>query len=251
VAYAACVYELPPLTDAGGPYLVAAESAIGLDGSGWDSGGEELGFAWTAASGSFDDATVEDPQYTAGAEAGIFELALTVTDPGGLSHTYTTMMVVYDDEAGSVTGGGWIMSPEGACQFGECGENTTGKANFGFVSKCKRGADSPTGQTEFQFKAGGLDFHSSSYEWLVIAGANAKYKGMGTIKGDGNYGFMRTATDAAVNDHDAHDVDLFRIKTWDKNSGDTVVYDNKMGADENGYDGTEIGGGNIKVHKGK
>jgi hypothetical protein len=43
--------------------------------------------------------------------------------------------------------------------------------------------------------------------------------------------------------------DTFRIKIWDKDDGDAVVYDNQMGADDDGYDGTEIGGGNIKVHK--
>ena len=42
----------------------------------------------------------------------------------------------------------------------------TGKANFGFVSKYQHGQSTPDGNTEFQFKAGDLNFHSSSYEWL-------------------------------------------------------------------------------------
>jgi hypothetical protein len=37
------------------------------------------------------------------------------------------------------------------------------------------------------------------------------------------------------------------VSIWDVDDGDTVVYDNQMGSD-NGYDGTAIGGGNIKVH---
>jgi hypothetical protein len=36
---------------------------------------------------------------------------------------------------------------------------------------------------------------SSNYEWLVIAAANAKYKGEGDINGEGVYKFMLTATD--------------------------------------------------------
>jgi len=28
-------------------------------------------------------------------------------------------------------------------------------------------------------------------------------------------------------------VDKFRIKIWDKNNGDVIVYDNQMGADDN------------------
>jgi hypothetical protein len=153
-------------------------------------------------------------------------------------------VVVYDPEGGFVTGGGRIMSPVGACPL-FCGD-ATGKANFGFVSKYKQGASEPTGQTEFQFKAGNLNFHSSSYEWLVIAGANAKYKGLGTINGGGEYGFMLTATDAELTP--STDVDLFRIKIWDRASGD-VVYDNQMGAGDDTYAGTAIGGGNVKVHK--
>jgi hypothetical protein len=43
-----------------------------------------------------------------------------------------------------------------------------------------------TGETEFQFKAGDLNFHSSAYDWLVVAGARAQFKGVGTINGAGN-----------------------------------------------------------------
>jgi hypothetical protein len=87
-------------------------------------------------------------------------------------------------------------------------------------------------------------FHQSDrYERLVIAGANAKYTGVGTINGGGNYGFMLTAKDSSP--------DTFRIKIWDKDAGGGVVYDNKMGAGDDSYDGTNIGGGNIKVHKAK
>jgi len=62
----------------------------------------------------------------------------------------------------------------------------------------------------------GFDF--SSYEWLVVAGANAKYEGVGTINGAGEYGFMLTATDAELTP--STEVDLFRIKIWDRLRGD-------------------------------
>jgi hypothetical protein len=32
------------------------------------------------------------------------------------------------------------------------------------------------GNTEFQLKAGDLNFHSSNYEWLVVSGATAMFK---------------------------------------------------------------------------
>jgi hypothetical protein len=157
------------------------------------------------------------------------------------SATATDYIVIYDPDGGFVTGGGWIMSPAGAYAADPM---LTGKANFGFVSKYKKGASVPTGQTEFQFKARDLNFLSSSYDWLVVTGQDkAKYKGVGTINGEGNYGFMLTATDGSP--------DTFRIKIWDKDNGDALVYDNQMGEADDGYAGTAIGGGNIKVHDGK
>lgn len=122
----------------------------------------------------------------------------------------------------------------------------TGKANFGFVSKYKKGQSTPDGNTEFQFKAGDLNFHSTSYEWLVIAHHKAMYKGTGTINGQGNYGFMISVIDEALTP--STDVDLFRIKIWDKNNGDAVVYDNQMGDGENADPTTAIGGGSIVIH---
>ena len=107
----------------------------------------------------------------------------------------------------------------------------------------KKGANVPTGETEFQFKVADLNFHSSSYDWLVIAGHDkAKYKGSGTINGAGNYGFMLTAQDDTP--------DTFRIKIWDKDNSDVVIYDNKIGTDDDSYEGTVLGGGNIKIHEG-
>ena len=105
----------------------------------------------------------------------------------------------------------------------------------------------PDGNTQFQFHAGGLNFKSTSYEWLVVAGAHAKYKGVGTINGSGNYGFMLTATDGQINGGGG--VDTFRIKIWDKNNGDAVVYDNQMGEGDDSNDGTVLGGGSISIKK--
>ena len=44
------------------------------------------------------------------------------------------------------------------------------------------------------------------------------------------------------------DVDLFRIKIWDKDTG-LVVYDNQMGDEENADPVTAIGGGSIVIHE--
>jgi hypothetical protein len=144
--------------------------------------------------------------------------------------------VVYDSSAGFVTGGGWIDSPAGAHVANP--NDPGGKANFGFVSKYKKGRSTPDGNTEFQFKAGDLNFHSNEYEWLVITGGGkAMYKGNGTINGEGFYKFMITAWDGQISGGD----DTFRIKIWqEENNVEIVTYDN-------GVD-TVLGGGQIKIH---
>ena len=47
-------------------------------------------------------------------------------------------------------------------------------------------------------------------------------------------------------------MDKFRIKIWNKDTGDLVVYDNKPGSDDIDTSGqTEISGGSIVVHTDK
>jgi hypothetical protein len=93
-----------------------------------------------------------------------------------------------------------------------------------------------------------MNFKSTSYDWLVIAGANAKYKGVGTINGDDGYSFMLTAHDGALNG--GADYDTFRIKIWETSSED-VIYDNMASEDDNSNAGTVLGGGSIVIHTGK
>jgi PKD repeat protein len=190
--------------------------------------------------------TLKNPIYTPD-EAGIFEATLTVTDPAGSSVTSTALIVVYDPSGGFVTGGGWINSPAEAYISDP---SLAGKAVFGFVSKYKKGAVTPSGETQFYFSVADLNFHSDSYEWLVVADHKAMYKGTGTINGAGNYGFMLSAIDENLTE--STEADLFRIKIWDKDNGDAVVYDNQIDNAEDDADPTTvIGDGSIVIHKAK
>ncbi len=84
----------------------------------------------------------------------------------------TAYLPVYDPTAGFVTGGGWFISPIiTTLPYMQ----VSGKANFGFVSKYLKGSNTPTGNTEFQFQAGNLNFASSSYD-LGLTGSD-KYEG--------------------------------------------------------------------------
>jgi len=179
-------------------------------------------------------------------EAGVYTVSLTVTDNGGASDTASAAqyMVVYDPAAGFVTGGGWITSPAGAYA---ADPTLTGKAIFGFVSKYRKGATVPTGNTEFDFHVADMNFKSTAYDWLVIAGAKAQYKGTGTINGLGNFGFMLTAIDGQISGGGG--ADKLRLKIWDKDNGDAIVYDNKLGAADTADPTTTLGGGSIVVHK--
>jgi hypothetical protein len=181
---------------------------------------------------------------TSFAAAGVYAVELTVTDDDGGAGTATTVdglpafVVVYDPSAGFVTGGGWIMSPPGAYAPDPA---ATGKATFGFVARYKPGAHVPSGNTEFHFKAARFDFKATSYEWLVVAGSKAQYRGAGTVNGEPGYGFVLTAYD--------DDPDRLRLKVWD--AAHAVVYDNRQGAsdDLDAADPQAIGGGSIVVHR--
>ena len=82
-------------------------------------------------------------------------------------------------------------------------------------------------------------------DWLVVAGARATFKGVGTINEEGEYGFMVTAIDSQVPGGGEHD--RFRIKIWDL-ATEVVVYDNQRGLDHD-TNPTILGGGNIVIHK--
>ncbi len=185
------------------------------------------------------------------AASSVYAVHVRLTDRyGQASEASFEYVVIYDPNGGFVTGGGWINSPPGAFypvlqEFA----GVTGKATFGFVAKYLKGANVPSGNTEFQFKAGNFNFRSTAYQWLIVAGARAQYKGWGTINGEGDYAFMLTAIDGALLGGDA--VDRFRIKIWDQASG-IVIYDNQAATGDTAgltTPGTVLGGGNIVIHR--
>jgi hypothetical protein len=213
----------------GGSDIAAAEYAIASGAS----------VAMSAQDGTFDEVT-EDifASLAAFTEPGVYDFCVAGTDAAGhVSTEECTFLPVYDPEAGFVTGGGWVDSPAGAYRPDPILE---GKANFGFVSKYKKGKTEPDGNTQFQFHAGDLNFYSDSYHWLVVGGggSSAHFKGVGTINGamdpdDNPYGFMIWSMDG--------EPDTFRIRIWSELDGvETDIYDN-------GFD-QPISGGSVVIH---
>ena len=205
----------------------------------WDWG-------FTANTNGVQTATSITGSTTAPSSPGVYTLVLKYKNAVGDELTTAPVFLsVYDPEGGFVTGGGWINSPAGALD----GSNVTGKANFGFVAKYKKGKNEVEGNTEFQFQAGNINFKSAAHNAgsLVISGAKATYKGTGTIAGlSGTYEFMVVATDGQVSGGGGND--KFRIKIW---NGGNVIYDNARGQLENAElgDNAILGGGSIVIHE--
>jgi uncharacterized delta-60 repeat protein len=228
-------------------------TAVNFNASFTDNDGDVHTAQWmfdsTPVAGTVNESTHQiSGTYTFSAP-GVYFVKLIVTDACANRTTAATidglscMVVIYDPNGGFVTGGGWINSPAGAFPAQPA---LVGKANFGFVSKYEKGATIPTGETEFQFNVAGLNFHSTTYEWLVVSGAKAQYKGSGQINGAGAYGFLLTASDGQLSGGGG--TDKFRIKIWDKSTS-AIAYDNMIGASDGTDPTTMIAGGSIVIHK--
>lgn len=195
---------------------------------------------WDWGDNSTSDGTIEkENEIVIGVHSyavpGVYTVALKIFNSYRdlLNQAVYQYVVVYDPTAGFVTGGGWFNSPAGAYKNDP---SLAGQATFGFVSRYKKGATIPTGNTALEFAAGELHFQSTSYDWLVVKGSNqASFKGSGTINGLGDYKFMLWAGDG--------ETDTFRIRIWEEDevtAEEINIYDN--GSDQ------PIDGGSIVIH---
>jgi hypothetical protein len=163
-------------------------------------------------------------------DAGVYTIAVSVDDGDGGVGTAQVQVVVYDPSAGFVTGSGWIAAP-------------AGRANFGFELRYRNGATVPSGQTEFGYKVGNIDFHSTGYDWLVVVGPKAQFRCSGTLNGVAGYSCLVTVVDGKA----SGGASAFRIKIWNAAG---IVYDNVPGApdDLDRAAPQAIGGGSVVVH---
>jgi K(+)-stimulated pyrophosphate-energized sodium pump len=220
-------------TTTGGSKITSAEYS--LDGATWRR--------MEPADGALDSPKEKIIAKLSVEKPDVYNLMVRGTDEmGNKASEKGTILVVYDPDAGFVTGDGWINSPAGAYTANPV---LTGKATFKFESKYPKGATTPTGQTEFMFPEAGLTFKSTGYDWLVVSETKARYKGTGTINGAGNYVFMVTVIDEQG--EGGCRIKKFRIKIWDKATG-RVIYDNDFGYPDGILPTTEISGGSIDIH---
>jgi hypothetical protein len=242
----------PECSDIKVPRLVEVNSSIGASAEFADpDAGDTHRGEWDWGDGSASSGTITEADGGVGvvsgshsyAAPGVYAVGLTVTDQAGISDQCVFQdVVVHDPGSGFVTGGGGIESPPGA--YG-ADPVLTGEATFGLVAKYEKGKPGPGGEIELRFHMADLNFHSSEYDWRVVAGHKAKYKGSGTINGRGDYGFMLTAIEGDL--IAGGGADQFRIRIWDKTASDSLVYDSQMGEAQNSDAASQVVGGSIVI----
>jgi hypothetical protein len=175
--------------------------------------------------------------------AGVYTINVTICDSLGGCGTAEVWVVVYDPSAGFVTGGGWINVAPGSYP---ADPTLSGRANFGFNSKYKNGGGPPSGETEFNFQVANFNFHSESYDWLVVSSFKAQYRGTGSVNGVSGYDFRVTGYDGDINGGGG--IDKYRIKIT--RNGQTI-FDNRMGQSEDidQANPQQIAGGSIVIHR--
>ena len=153
---------------------------------------------------------------------------------GNVSAPECTLLVVYDPTGGFVTGGGAVNSPVGADLLNT---SAAGRATFGFVSKYLPGRSTPDGNLEFQFKAGSLNFKSTSMDWLVVTGEpRGVFRGTGTINGANVCKFEVDAWDGSFQ---PGNVDAFGLK----------IFSCASGGDRYSLSATALTQGSVIIHK--
>lgn len=108
---------------------------------------------------------------------------------------------------------------------------------FGFISKYQPGRTVPTGNLEFQFKAGDLTFRSTSMEWLVVTGEpRAIFRGEGVVNGTLACNFEVDAWDAS-----------FPPGGWD--AFGLTIFRCEGGGDRYRLSATPLTKGNVIIHR--
>jgi hypothetical protein len=214
-------------------------STVNLSGTFWDVPGKKHTAKWSI-DGTLITGTVAEPSGLKNGTVtgsykftspGIYKLQMNVTDQNGLTSYVNTngdleaIVVIYDPNGGFTYGSGCFVSPAGAIPSNP---TATGPVSFGFQSNYYKGATYPKGETQFDFQTTDFEFNALNFDYLVVNGAFAQFKGSGKIIGDqSGYAFIMTVIDGDA--PGGGGVDKIRMKIYNKNTGE-VKYDNMPGA---------------------
>jgi len=219
------------------PYVVAngASSTISVTAQDDLTGVQGVSYSLTNGSGqvttgnlSF-NSSAGNWQGTVSPVTGVYAVNVTATDvAGNQSSSDKLYLAVYNPSAGYVTGGGWII-PDDATRIGV---SSGAKVTFGFNVKYLSGSSTPDGSFAASDKQDGLEFKSTSMEWLTVSGATADFQGQATVNGSGSYTFRAHVVDGAPNQ--------FAIRIWGSNNS----FDNPSYRISN-----SLSGGSIIIHQ--
>jgi hypothetical protein len=163
--------------------------------------------------------------------AGFYTIGVTVLDDDGGSATSGSAIVIYNPAAGSISGGGFIDAGSGRKTF----------VNI----DVRYGSTIPTGRFAIHGSPLILDLASSSFEYLVVSGSSATFRGAGTLSDGTSVGFLVSALDGKSA---GTKVDLIRLKVWNVATGQ-VIYDTDPGVAETAAPTTVLAGGNVTLHQ--
>lgn len=178
------------------------------------------------------------------AHAGMYTIALTVSDDDGGDAQAPTLAIAYDPNAGFTTAGGFIESPSGALASNPA---ATGKGHFTFNPKYHKGADRPEGHMHFALDGTNFTVESQTFDWLVVTpDGKIAAKGSGSVSGQSNYGFVVYGTS---------DPSRYRLLVWplaqSSYPNKNLLYDNRASApyDVDVADPQPIAHGAIQLHQ--
>ncbi|MDI7275474.1 MAG: hypothetical protein QME94_05815, partial [Anaerolineae bacterium] len=153
---------------------------------------------------------------------GAYILSVEAADLAGNAAGESRFFAVCDPKGPFVAGSGSFTSPADAMPDNP---RYSGTALFSFTCRYMNGETVPSSRWTFDFEVANLSFRSSSYEWLAVYGATARFRGRGSLNGSGDYGFMVTGLDGKVA---GTKDDLIRVVIWDRSDG-RVIYDSQPG----------------------
>ncbi|MBC5991403.1 T9SS type A sorting domain-containing protein [Pontibacter cellulosilyticus] len=159
-------------------------------------------------------------------KAGIYTIGLDLSKSclRPTSDDYTQQMIIYDPEAGYVTGEGNIKNANAALRFMDRNRISSYTFSIGYA-----GAYSiqPQGYMKVMLN-NKVEFSSTSIDWLVIDGNRAAWQGWGTINGM-SYKFVSTIEDGGRQGKN-DPFDKLRFQIW--SAGGTLVFDNYSEGEE-------------------
>jgi hypothetical protein len=219
-------------------------TTINMAGTFWDVSGNKHTAKWLVDGASV-NGTLTEPVGTKNgtvkgsyklATAGVYKLQMNLTDQKGVTSYATTngydeaIVVAYDPNGGYTYGGKKFKSPKGAMPSNP---HVAGDMTYGFQTNYYKGATNPKGETWFILNNGDFEFNALNFEYLVVNGAKAQFKGLGKMVRNGieqsGIAFILTVIDGQLAGGDG--TDKIRMKIYNKNTSE-VYYDNQPGASD-------------------